>query len=48
MIRRDTYGLGRVTQINHIEMHKGDKDVPMDYKETKKVTTKMQNKHKGT
>lgn len=37
MIRRDTYGLGRVTQINHIEMHKGDKDVPMDYKDAKQT-----------
>ena len=28
------------TQINDIEMHKGDKHIPMDYKDTKKVTTK--------
>ena len=24
------------TQINDIEMHKGDKHIPMDYKDTKK------------
>ena len=43
MLRRDTQGLGRVTQIKYKEMYKGDKDakqlqclyIPMDYKDAK-------------